>query len=78
MATPVAAAITVAARFNGPLRSGNGGYSASLLAAGVDGPAAVNPRSPVPLERPLDVVSGAGGTARALAIGRALAIAARG
>ena len=48
--------ITVAARFNGPLDSGNGGYSAGLVAALADGPATVSLRSPVPLDRPLEVV----------------------
>jgi hypothetical protein len=44
--------IVVDARFNGPLESGNGGYSAGLLAATLDGPTAVSLRSPVPLDRP--------------------------
>lgn len=50
------ATLTVAARFNGPTDSGQGGYSAGLLAAELDGPAAVSLRSPVPLDRPLDLV----------------------
>lgn len=62
----MAATITVDARFNGPLESGNGGYSAGLLAAAVDGPAAVSLRSPVPLDRPLTVVAAADGAVRAL------------
>ena len=48
--------ITVASRFNGPLDSGNGGYSAGLIAALADGPVMVSLRSPVPLDRPLEVV----------------------
>jgi hypothetical protein len=58
--------ITVADRFNGPLESGNGGYSAGLLAALVDGPTTVSLRSPVPLGRPLDVVRDGDGPIRAL------------
>jgi hypothetical protein len=50
------ATISVASRFNGPTESGNGGYTAGLLAAEVEGPAAVSLRSPVPLDRPLELV----------------------
>ncbi|MEZ5075018.1 MAG: hypothetical protein R2691_09345 [Solirubrobacterales bacterium] len=62
----MATTITIAARFNGPRESGNGGYSAGLLAAAVGGPAVVSLRSPVPLDRPLDVVVAADGVTRAL------------
>ncbi|MBJ7521301.1 MAG: hypothetical protein JHC84_16490 [Solirubrobacteraceae bacterium] len=49
-------AIEVPTRFNGPPGSGNGGYSAGLLAAQVDAPAVeVTLRAPPPLERPLSV-----------------------
>ena len=58
--------ITIADRFNGPLDSGNGGYSVGLLAGEVDGPAVVSLRSPVPLDRPLTVVSEGDGSMRAL------------
>jgi hypothetical protein len=47
--------VTVLARFNGPPASGNGGYSCGVVAAALDGPAAVSLRRPVPLERPLEV-----------------------
>lgn len=47
---------TIASRFNGPPASGNGGYSAGLAAAFIDGPAAVELRAPPPLETALDVV----------------------
>ncbi len=47
--------VTVAGRFNGPLESGNGGYSAGAFAAFVDGPAQVSLRAPVPLDTPLRV-----------------------
>lgn len=50
------ARLTIAERFNGPSGSGNGGYSAGLLAAELEGPAVVSLRSPVPLDRPLDLV----------------------
>ena len=57
--------LVIPAEFNGPMDSGNGGYSAGAVAAFVDGPAAVSLRSPVPLETPLDVVV-EDGIARAL------------
>lgn len=47
-------AIQIPARFNGPPDSGNGGYSAGLLAEVLDVPAVeVTLRLPPPLERPL-------------------------
>lgn len=56
----------IAARYNGPPGSGNGGYSAGLLAARLGpGPAEVTLRRPPPLETELTVVHDAG-TARAL------------
>ena len=58
--------ITVPAAFNGPLDSGNGGYSAGALAAFVDGIAEVSLRSPIPLDRPLDVVVDDDATFRAV------------
>jgi hypothetical protein len=59
--------ITVPARFNGPPASGNGGYSRGVLAAYLDGPAAVSLRRPVPLDRPLQIRHEEGGIARAFA-----------
>jgi len=47
--------VSVPGRFNGPLASGNGGYSAAVFAGLLDGPAAVSLRSPVPLDRDLAV-----------------------
>lgn len=47
--------ITIPARFNGPLQSGNGGYSCGVLAAHAGGAAEVSLRAPVPLERPLEL-----------------------
>lgn len=48
--------ITIAARFNGPLESGQGGYSAGLVAGFLEGAAEVSLRAPVPLDRSLEVV----------------------
>jgi hypothetical protein len=47
--------LTIARRYRGPLNSGNGGYSAGLLAGFLDGPAEVTLRLPPPLERELSV-----------------------
>lgn len=47
--------IAIPARFNGPLASGNGGYSAGALAGFIDGAAEVELRQPVPLDRELAV-----------------------
>jgi hypothetical protein len=48
--------ISIPQRFNGPLESGNGGYSAGVFAAQVEGAAEVSLRSPIPLDTPLDAV----------------------
>jgi hypothetical protein len=58
--------VTIPARFNGPLQTGNGGYAAGALAAFIEGPVDVSLRSPVPLDRPLDVVTDEAGAVRAL------------
>ncbi len=47
--------IEVDQRFNGPLHSGQGGYSCGLAAAHVPEPAQVTLRRPVPLGEPLEV-----------------------
>jgi hypothetical protein len=52
---PVPDTLSVPGRFNGPLESGHGGYSSAVIASFVDGPAEVTLRSPVPLEKSLDV-----------------------
>lgn len=57
--------LVIPAEFNGPMDSGNGGYSAGAVAAFLDGAVAVSLRSPVPLDRRLDVVV-EDGIARAL------------
>jgi hypothetical protein len=51
----VSASIVVPGRFNGPLESGNGGYSCGAIAAFVGGAAEVSLRRPVPLDTPLGV-----------------------
>lgn len=58
--------ISVPGRFNGPLNSGQGGYTAGLVAEFVDQPAEVTLRSPVPLEAPLDVVTQEDGSVQVL------------
>lgn len=47
--------LVIPAEFNGPMESGNGGYSAGAVAAFLDGPAGVSLRRPVPLDTPLNV-----------------------
>lgn len=47
--------VTISARFNGPLESGNGGYSAGALAAFLEGSVEVRLRRPVPLDTALVV-----------------------
>ncbi len=49
------AAILVAPRFNGPPSSGNGGYSAGLIASAIGEAVAVRLHQPVPLNRELTV-----------------------
>ena len=62
----IAGDLTIAGRFNGPLDSGQGGYSAGMLAGFVEGPAAVSLRRPVPLDTPLAVASSGAGAASLL------------
>jgi hypothetical protein len=52
--------ILVSHRFNGPLESGNGGYCAGIVAGFIDGDAEVSLRSPVPLDKQLEIVSAEG------------------
>ena len=58
--------VSIPARFNGPLESGNGGYSSGAFAGLIDGPAEVSLRLPVPLDTRLDVVHDADGSVRVL------------
>jgi hypothetical protein len=53
----VSTPIVVPSRFNGPLESGNGGYSSGMVAASIEGAAEVTLRRPVPLDKPLAVNS---------------------
>ena len=55
----IAEALTIPRRFNGPPRSGNGGYVCGRLANYLDGPASVRLRVPPPLERELKVEANA-------------------
>jgi len=47
--------ITIAARFNGPPNSGNGGYAAGLIAASIEESVAVRLAQPPPIDRELTV-----------------------
>ena len=58
--------LSIPARFNGPLGSGNGGYAAGAIAGFLGGPVEVNLRRPVPLDTKLDVVLEPGGSAQVL------------
>ncbi len=52
----MAESIVIPARCNGPLESGQGGYSCGVVAGYVGGAAEVSLRRPVPLDAPLDLV----------------------
>jgi hypothetical protein len=57
--------VVVSKRFNGPLDSGNGGYSAGVFASRLDpGPVEVDLRSPIPLDEPIEPQPGDGGAVR--------------
>ena len=58
--------ISIPGRFNGPLESGNGGYSAGVVARFLEGPAEVSLRRPVPLDRRLEVVREGDGSVRVI------------
>jgi hypothetical protein len=58
--------VSIPRGFNGPLDSGQGGYSAGIVAGFIDGPAEVSLRRPVPLERPLEVARDEDGSVRLL------------
>jgi hypothetical protein len=62
----VSESIEIPGRFNGPLESGNGGYSAGAVATFLGGAAEVTLRKPVPLDAPLDVVREEGDAVRVL------------
>lgn len=48
--------ISVPARFRGPPRSGNGGYTCGLMAEPLGGPVRAMLRQPPPLDTPIDIV----------------------
>ena len=52
--------VTIGSRFCGPPASGNGGYTAGLVAAGMGGPVEVTLRRPLPIERALRIERGDG------------------
>jgi hypothetical protein len=62
----VGESLTIPKQFNGPLDSGNGGYSSGAIAGFLGGPAEVTLRRPVPLDRELAVESEADGAVRVL------------
>jgi hypothetical protein len=62
----VGLSLSIPSRFNGPLESGNGGYSAGIVAGFLDGPTEVSLRRPVPLDTSLDVVREEDGSVRVL------------
>ncbi|MEK6326769.1 MAG: hypothetical protein AABM66_04475 [Actinomycetota bacterium] len=62
----MAESLSIPRRFNGPLESGNGGYSSGVVAGFLEGAAQVTLRSPVPLDTPLDVVREGDGSVRVL------------
>lgn len=58
--------VSIPSRFNGPLESGNGGYSSGVVAKFVEGAAEVSLKRPVPLDSTLDVVPEHDGSVRML------------
>jgi hypothetical protein len=62
----MAEVVSIPRCFNGPLDSGQGGYSAGVVASFVDGPAEVSLRRPVPLDTALRVVRDDDGSVRLL------------
>ena len=58
--------MTIPHRFNGPLESGQGGYSAGVVATFLEQPAEVNLRRPIPLDVPLRVEPDGDGSVRML------------
>ncbi len=56
------ATITVERRFNGPPDTGNGGYSAGLIATAIGADVAVRLQQPIPLARALTIAKSGDGT----------------
>ena len=65
--------VSIPARFNGPLESGNGGYSSGVVAGLLEGAAEVSLRRPVPLDQPLAVEREDDGSVRVLDDGELVA-----
>jgi hypothetical protein len=57
-APTVSESVCIPSRFNGPLESGNGGYSSGVVAKFLGGAAEVTLRRPIPLDTPLELVRG--------------------
>jgi hypothetical protein len=72
----VSDSLCIPSRFNGPLKSGNGGYCSGVVARLLEGAAEVGLRRPVPLDTPLDVRCENDGSVRVLD-GEALVVEAR-
>lgn len=66
MMSAMAESLSIPARFNGPLASGNGGYSAGVVAGLLEGPVEVSLRRPVPLDTPLRAERASDGSVRVL------------
>jgi len=60
----LAQSLSIPRRFNGPLHSGNGGYSSGIVAGLLGGTAEVTLRRPVPLDTDLDIERCADGSVR--------------
>lgn len=58
--------LTIDSRFNGPPRSGHGGYVCGVVAGSADGDRTVSLRVPPPLDTPLQRIEEADGTVRLL------------
>ena len=65
----------IAPKFRGPPDSGNGGYSAGLLAATIEGAAEITLHAPPPLDRTLDLASD--GAIATLRLGKTVIASAR-
>jgi hypothetical protein len=58
--------VSIPARFNGPLDSGQGGYVSGVVSDLIGGPAEVSLRRAVPVDRPLEVARDGDGAVRLL------------
>ncbi len=67
--------VIIGERFCGPKTSGNGGYTAGLIAQAIAGPASVTLKAPPPLDTPIDLRAGEGGKVEAVAGDTLIAVA---